>query len=113
MSLTHSDGYVMYNNGKGDHKHYWYDFWDADLGRPIDVTAQTHGGVEGLFIREFTNGWAVYNRSGNVQSLSLPGLGVPVSIGLKEVSRRRISCRTSMGGCVLKSLLSIKMAMGG
>ena len=79
MSLTHSDGYVMYNNGKGDHKHYWYDFWDADLGRPIGPTGETHGGVEGLFIREFTNGWAVYNRSGNVQSLSLPGLGVPVS----------------------------------
>ena len=25
-----------------------------------------------LFIREFTNGWAVYNRSGSVQQVELP-----------------------------------------
>ena len=80
MSLTHSDGYVLYNHGtSGVHYHDWYDFWDADLGRPVGPTGQTHGGVKGLFIREFTNGWAVYNRSGEAQPVSLPGLGVPVS----------------------------------
>ena len=78
MALTHSDGYVQINTLGLGHD-YWYDFWNADLGRPVGATAQTHGGVEGLFLREFTNGWAVYNRSGSVQSVSLPGLGVPVS----------------------------------
>ena len=28
--------------------------------------------IDGLFIREFTNGWAVYNRSGKAQEISLP-----------------------------------------
>ena len=28
--------------------------------------------IDGLFIREFTNGWAVYNRSGKAQEIVLP-----------------------------------------
>ena len=28
--------------------------------------------IDGLFIREFTNGWAVYNRSGKAQTVNLP-----------------------------------------
>ena len=28
--------------------------------------------IDGLFIREFTNGWAVYNRSGKSQTVNLP-----------------------------------------
>ena len=78
MALTHSDGYVQIGTFGLGHD-YWYDFWDTNLGAPVGATVQTHGGVEGLFIREFSNGWAVYNRSGSVQSVSLPGLGVPVS----------------------------------
>ena len=78
MALTHSDGYVQISTLGLGHD-YWYDFWDTNLGAPVGATVQTHGGVEGLFIREFSNGWAVYNRSGSVQSVSLPGLGVPVS----------------------------------
>ena len=70
MSLTHSDGYVLYNIGD-EHHHYWYDFWDADLGKPIGAKAELYQNAPGLFIREFTNGWAVYNRSGNVQEISL------------------------------------------
>ena len=70
MSLTHSDGYVLYNIGDG-HDHYWYDFWDANLGKPIGPKTQQYQNVEGLFIREFTNGWAVYNRSGVAQEVSL------------------------------------------
>ena len=46
------------------HHHYYYDFWDADLGQPIGEKAQLYENQDGLFIREFTNGWAVYNRSG-------------------------------------------------
>ena len=101
MSLTHSDGYVMFTMGGAldhpphafeflpghadDHaqgkrhthqnSHYWYDFWDAPLGRPIsgdETKAQLYENREGLFIREFTNGWAVYNRSGTAQEIVLP-----------------------------------------
>ena len=93
LSLTHSDGYVMYNTGWGSvevcpecpypwgpgHEHIWYDFWDADLGQPVGHKAQHYRDIEGLFTREFTNGWAVYNRSGNVQTVTLPASATPVS----------------------------------
>ena len=101
MSLTHSDGYVMFTMGGNldhlphaleflpghadahaqgiRHSHqnskYWYDFWDAPLGRPIggdETKGQFYENREGLFIREFTNGWAVYNRSGAAQEIELP-----------------------------------------
>ena len=95
MSLTHSDGYVLYvtsiegiyhshqyeiwpghseeharaQEHDHQHQHYWYDFWEADLGRPIGEKGQLYENREGLFIREFTNGWAVYNRSGSEQQI--------------------------------------------
>ena len=70
LSLTHSDGYVLFvERGKG---HNWYEFWDADLGRPVGEKAQTYEGREGLYIREYTNGWAVYNHSGSPQVITLP-----------------------------------------
>ena len=103
LSLTHSDGYVMYTTGiigpfedhphayeiweghseehaRGEyhihhHQQYWYPFYDADLGRPIggnETKGQLYENRAGLFIREFTNGWAVYNRSGNAQDIQLP-----------------------------------------
>ena len=78
MSLTHSDGYVLYGMDN-THQHIWYDFWDADLGRPIGPKALQYQNIEGLFIREFTNGWAVYNRSGNEQSITLPSPATSVS----------------------------------
>ena len=34
LSLTHSDGYVLFTIGSG-HQYIWYDFWDADLGQPV------------------------------------------------------------------------------
>ena len=49
MSLTLSDGYVLYTRGDS-HQHIWYDFWDADLGRPIGPKAQPYQDIEGLFI---------------------------------------------------------------
>ena len=93
LSLTHSDGYVMYNTGWGavavcpgcpypwgpGHEHIWYDFWDADLGQPVGPKVQHHQNIDGLFIREFINGWAVYNRSGNPQTITLPASATPVS----------------------------------
>ena len=76
ISLTHSDGYVVYDT---DYDNVWYSFWDADLGRPIGPKAQQYQNIEGLFIREFTNGWAVYNRSGDAQTITLPASATPVS----------------------------------
>ena len=69
------------------HDHIWYPFYDAPLGRPMGgvetkgVLYQTPQGVpiEGLFIREFTNGWAVYNRSGESQTITLPSSATSVS----------------------------------
>ena len=54
------------------HEHYWNDFWSADLGQPVGEKTQRYESIEGLFIREFTNGWAVYNRSGTEQTVTLP-----------------------------------------
>ena len=112
LSLTHSDGYVCYvigvrgiihtheyellpgherdhREGKShhhNHQHYWYDFWDVPLGRPVGEKAQLYHNskghaVEGLFIREFTNGWAVYNRSGTEQKVRLPEQASAVASG--------------------------------
>ena len=107
LNLTHSDGYVCYVTGiegethvheyepwlghKRDHtegkphhhnhEHYWYDFWDADLGQPIGEKSQLYQNHEGLFIREFTNGWAVYNRSGKEQKIRLPNQVSAVASG--------------------------------
>ena len=79
MSLTHSDGYVVYNTGGWVPGHFWYPFWNANLGRPVGEKAQHYGDVDGLFIREFTNGWTVYNRSGAARTISLPAAATPVS----------------------------------
>ncbi len=89
MSLTHSDGYVNFVVG-GLHEHHWYPFYDVDLvdpsggdetkGQPyINRDGET---IDGLFIREFTNGWAVYNRSGKAQEISLPGQTTGVESGI-------------------------------
>lgn len=94
LSLTHSDGYVLYNRGgfyigEPDHEHIWYDFWDADLGRPVGGTetkGQLYDNSDGVFIREFTNGWAVYNRSGQEQQIELPESTTSVSSGIKADS---------------------------
>ena len=80
MSLTLSDGYIHFNNGiRGEHVHFRYSFWDADLGQPIGPTAQRYQNVPSLYIREFTNGWAVYNQSGKAQTINLPAPATPVS----------------------------------
>ena len=77
MSLTHSDGYCIFRvpkefDGYTQGVHIFYDFWNAPLGRPIGEKGQRYENQEGVFIREFTNGWAVYNRSGKAQDIQLP-----------------------------------------
>ena len=85
MSLTLSDGYALYTLGyiggqKQYQKHIWHPFWDANLGQPVGPTTQQYQeDIEGLYIREFTNGWAVYNRSGTPQTITLPTSATPVS----------------------------------
>ena len=117
LSLTHSDGYVCYNIGVSgiiheheyeiwpghqrehiegkshlhNHQHYWYDFYDAPLGRPVGKKAQLYHNpnghaVDGLFMREFTNGWAVYNRSGKEQDIQLPMQATGVASGIIGVN---------------------------
>ena len=72
LSLTHSDGYVLYSES-GEFGHDWYDFWDADLGSPVGAKAQLYNeDIPDLYIREYTNGWAVYNHSGEAQVITLP-----------------------------------------
>ena len=111
MSLTHSDGYVSLSTGilyedhehlyeiwpghsaehaRGEsvdhaHQHYWYDFWDADLGTPIGEKGQLYRNRDGLYIREFTNGWAVYNRSGKEQQIQLPEKATGVASGITGI----------------------------
>ncbi len=80
MSLTLSDGYTLYTTGTYYQDHFWYPFWDADLGQPVGPTAQRYQeDIESLYIREFTNGWAVHNRSGQAQSITLPSSATSVS----------------------------------
>ena len=65
---------------------YYYDFWDADLGRPIREKAELYNSIDGLFIREFTNGWAVYNRSGKAQQIQLIESVTGVANGITGIS---------------------------
>ena len=86
LSLTHSDGYVNVSSGHPDIRTLWYDFWDAPLGRPVgsdETKAQLYENREGLFIREYTNGWAVYNRSGQEQQIKFSESTIGVSSGIK------------------------------
>ena len=69
-----------------NHQHYWYPFYDAPLGRPVGKKAQIYHKsqghrIDGLFMREFTNGWAVYNRSGKEQDIQLPMQAIGVASG--------------------------------
>ena len=83
LSLTHSDGYVVFCIENHDHK-YWYDFWDVDLGQPVGPKSQLYDEeIPGLYIREFTNGWAAYNHSGSEQQITLPELAVGVASRLE------------------------------
>ena len=79
MSLTLSDGYSLYTTGHFYQEHFWHSFWDANLGQPVGPKAQLYQNIDGLFIREFTNGWVVYNRSGQPQTISLTEAATSVS----------------------------------
>lgn len=78
--LTFTDGAILYAIGlDGDHNHNWYDFWDADLGQPVGRKYTGYNPMlAGFYIREFTNGWVVYNRRNDSQRVEfdIPVVGV-------------------------------------
>ena len=80
---THSHDTFPHAHGN---THYWYDFWDADLGQPVDGKGQFYRGRNGLFIREFTNGWVVYNRSGKAQNIQLRESATGAASGITGTS---------------------------
>ena len=94
MSLTHSDGYVSFYNGyfdteRVDGSNYYYNIYNAQLGRPVSEKAtfyETPKGVsiDGLFIREFDHGFAVYNRSGRERLIKLPENVSGFSSGVRD-----------------------------
>ena len=89
MSLTHSDGYVTFYNGyfdkeRVDGSNYWYDIYNAELGRPVGPKAETYRNIDGLFIREFDHGFAVYNRSGRERLIKLPEKVSGFSSGIED-----------------------------
>ena len=93
LVLTHSNGSISITAKQQNFgPRYWYPFWVAPLGRSIGgdetkgVLYETPTGeeIEGLFIREFTNGWAVYNRSGKAQEIRLPEQATGVESGLRD-----------------------------
>ena len=94
LTLTHSDGYVLYNRGgfyigESGHDHIWYDFWDAPLGQPVGgakTKGQLYNNRDGVFIREYTNGWAVYNRSGQAQRITLPTETTGVASSIESIT---------------------------
>ncbi|MDE0396426.1 MAG: leucine-rich repeat domain-containing protein [Candidatus Poribacteria bacterium] len=109
LSLTCSDGYVLFPTGRAqffngfDEKgalirnrkeHIWYDFWDAPLGQPVggdETKGKTYEDINGLFIREFTNGWAVYNRSGMAQEIEFSEEVSGWDSGVKDQHRHTLA----------------------
>ena len=89
LSLTHSDGYALFADDNAipipDHAHNWYNFWDADLGQPIQEKATRYQGVTGLFVRAFENGWVVYNRSGTTQTITFNDYVTGVNSGNRQL----------------------------
>ncbi len=86
LSLTHSDGYCIFRTPVLGGANMWYDFWNVDLGKPVGEKGQLCAGCDGLFIREFTNGWAIYNRSGQPQKIQLPMQATGVASGLTSTT---------------------------
>ena len=88
LTLTHSNGYLFYGVEEIDRTkdRIWYDFYDAPLGHPVggaETKGQLYDDRDGVFVREFTNGWAVYNRSGKEQQIEFTGSTTSVSSGIK------------------------------
>jgi len=67
LSLTLSDGYCLFSapNFLGfNHDHDWYTFWNKSLGKAVGAGSLQAGST---YMREFENGYALYNPMGNGQ----------------------------------------------
>ena len=121
LSLTHSDGYVSVSSEPHPLRTYYYDFWDADLGRLIggdETKGQLYEGRDGIFIREFTDGWAVYNRSGKAQQIQLLESATGVASGITGISHtlpdldgeiylKKVSSPTDVNGDGIVNILDL------
>ncbi len=104
MSLTLSDGYVLFGDDNAlpfwDHLHNWYDFWEAPIGSLVSDYQELYNKIDSLYIREFENAWVVYNFSGISQQIEF-------SRKLTSVSDNSISkiftIANKDGGIFLKS----------
>lgn len=78
LSLTCSDGYVLYGDANDmptpDHLHDYYAFWTIDLGRPTSEKSVVFQAHEDVYIRFFEHGLVVYNGSGSPVTLDLNGI---------------------------------------
>ena len=68
LSLTFSNGYVLFAdpNGPPDHKHDWYPFWDKSLGKPTGPLANLdRPDLHGAYTRQYEKGDVVFNPPSN------------------------------------------------
>ncbi len=69
LTLTQSNGYCLFSDPNDlpspDHRHNWYPFWDAPLGKPLTAVGEIAD--NGSSTREFEHGTVVYNPIGNAE----------------------------------------------
>ncbi len=73
-ALTLSNGYALFGDpnflATPDHAHDWYDFWNVDLGTPLEPPRTDRDRIDGGFVRRFTHGEAVFNPPYNVRAMT-------------------------------------------
>jgi hypothetical protein len=88
LSMTHTDGYIMYTEPfyfpSHDHGHNWYSFWEADMGVPTSARIDR---PDGAYQREYSNGTVIHNPVGNVPvAVTFPDQRLQASTGIEGYS---------------------------
>ncbi len=81
VSALLSDAYFSYDFGDSNHSQlWWYDEYGSDLGAPLsspslhnNLAANTNSYAPGVWVRQFQNGIALVNSSGEKQHVDLGG----------------------------------------
>lgn len=73
-----ADGYFSFDAGdSGHHRTWWYDEYDAAIGKPIGpahaIVSQGRGATNGLWMREFEHAVVYVNSLNEAKSVVLPG----------------------------------------